>query len=121
MQILVIREVLRDGKSRTSIHRVIEVGSFARLVPQPSLDILAAEDSIGLQSLLIEKELAPIDIPLTLESYVDKFKTSTLPEVVAGVNKLIDSPIEASFFGQLSVCQPFNKPIEVELVFLAKD
>jgi hypothetical protein len=100
---------------------VIEVGSFAWLVPQSSLDILAAEDRIGLQSLLIEQKLAPIDISLTLESYVDKFKTSTLPEVVAGVNKLIDSPIEASFFGQLSVCKPLNQPIEVEFVFLSKD
>jgi hypothetical protein len=60
-----------------------------------------------LESFLVEKEFTGY-VSFTLKGDVYEFKTGTLPEIITGIHELIDSTIEATFLGELSITQPFN-------------
>lgn len=75
---------------------------------------------VALQSLLVE-EIFSIDISLALHCDIKNLKCSSLPEVIAGVDQLVDPAVEASFFNQLAIAEPLSETVQVQLVFFSKN
>ena len=42
-----------------------------------------------------------------------------MPEVVAAIDKLVDSAIEATLFRYLALCEPVSQPVVIEFVGFA--
>jgi len=115
------REVLfslRYGHSRQRVTRMINIGTLRRLVFQPTGSLLAAENDVSLEGLLVEQVLA-IDIhfeALLLRQYIHEFKTCADPKAITTIDKLVDAAVEASQFLELSIGQPFCQLVEIDLL-----
>jgi hypothetical protein len=57
--------------------------------------LLAAENGISLESILVEQPLL-VNVTLAFHCDVKQFKSGSLPEIVARIYKLVGSSIETS-------------------------
>jgi hypothetical protein len=97
---------------------VIEIGTLEGLIFHASRGLLTLKYGVALQSLLVE-EIFSIHISLALHCNIEDLKGSSLPEVIAGVDQLVDSAVEASFLNQLATAEPLSKTVQVQFVFFS--
>jgi hypothetical protein len=97
---------------------VIEIGTLEGLIFHASSGLLTLKYGVALQSLLVE-EIFTIDISLSLHCNIEDLKSGSLPEVIAGVDQLVDSAVEASFFDQLAIAEPLSQTVQIQLVFFS--
>ena len=81
---------------------MIEVRPFARLIFETTTWLLTLENSVALEGFLVEQVFS-IDISLTFHGNVKHLKCGTLPEIIAGVDKLVDSAVEPTFLCELTI------------------
>ena len=84
---------------------MIDVGSLRRLVFETTLTLLAANDDVALQSLLIEKKLVLNRgfVALLVRQDIHQLKTGADPEAVAAVYELVDPAVESTKLSKLPV------------------
>jgi len=78
--------------------------------------LLAAEDQVALQSLLVEDKFS-LDVcapTLLLGEDVHDFEAGPHPEAVAAVDQLVDASVEATQVLELSVREPLSQPFKVD-------
>lgn len=84
---------------------MINVGTFGRLVFQTTGSLLAAENDVSLEGLLIE-QIFTVNIhfgALLLGKYVNKFEAGADPKTVATIYKLVNATIKPTKFLKLSI------------------
>jgi len=98
--------VLSNRATEERVNRVVRVAALGWLILQASVDVLAAEQRIALYSLLIAE---PVSVQVTLAAHCDiqQLERCSLPEVIAAVDKLVHSAVEASLACNL----PLNQPV----------
>ena len=97
---------------------MIEIGALEWLIFHASSGLLTLKYGVALQSLLVE-EIFSIDISLALQCNIEDLKGCSLPEVIAGVDQLVDPTVEASFLDQLAIAEPLSQTVQVQLVFFS--
>ena len=65
-------------------------------------------------------EPVSVDVCISLSRDVEKFESRALPEIVATVDELINTPIEASLLTNLPLAEPLGAPIQVKFVSFAQ-
>ena len=79
---------------------MVRIRILSWLVLDSACVLLAAENSISLESILVEQPLL-VNIALPFHRNVKQFKSGSLPEVIARIYKLIDAPVETYLNRQL--------------------
>lgn len=97
--------MLSDATPSKSVRGVIWIRVFTRLIADSTAIPLAAEVKVALQSISIEEPFT-IEVGVSFRSDVEQFKSRPLPEVVAAIDKLVNSAIKASLDSQLTLSEP---------------
>ena len=71
---------------------MVWIGAFGRLVFQPTVLVLAAEDRVGLNGFLPAQPVT-VHVCVALRCDVEQFKRRTLPKVVAAIDELVDAAV----------------------------
>lgn len=117
MQRVIITQMLRDRHAGCCITSVIEVWVFHGLIFETSFTFLTTNNCIGLESFLIIKPFT-FNITFTFQGNINELERCTLPEIIAGINKFINTTIETTLFSQLSRTQPIYKSIKIKFISL---
>ena len=113
---LIVRLVLGDGRPRQTIHRVVRVAPFGRFIlASTGVDVLAAEDGVGLEGLLPAQPVT-VDVGVASGRDIEQLERGALPEIVATVHKLVDSPVKAAFFADLALAEPLSAAVKIQLI-----
>lgn len=77
---------------------MINIRTLRRLVFQSTCSLLATENDVSLEGLLVEQILS-VDIhfeALLLRQYIHEFETCADPKAITTVNELVDATVEAT-------------------------
>jgi hypothetical protein len=116
---LVVCFMLGNRTTKQRIDSVIRIWALCRLVFQTTLIMLAAKHRVALHSMLVAQPLS-IKVAFAFHCDVKKLKDSSLPEIIAAVNQLVDAAIEPTLLCDLPLHQPLKTPWQIKLVFFAQ-
>jgi hypothetical protein len=84
---------------------MVGIWLFGWLVFDSPAELLTTENCVSLNGVLVVKPF-PIQIRLAIGCHVQQLERRSRPKVVATINKLVNSTVEPSFNGKLSLSKP---------------
>jgi hypothetical protein len=97
--------MLSDTAPSKSVSGVVWIRVFSWLIADATTIPLAAEVEVALHSVSVEKPFT-VEISVSFRSDIKQFKSSSLPEIVAAIDELVNSTVKASLDGQLTLSEP---------------
>ena len=80
------------------------------LVFTSTSNVLTTKNCVSLQCLLSTQPIA-IHVRVPFSCDVKKLKRRSLPEIIAAINELVNTPIETTLLTNLPLAEPLRAPV----------